>query len=105
MISWNKKLYFGEGIKKNHRRLIRTINKKKPAIGVYCITFASNTENLFDIIPAKEFLFPVYDRMEFHILGLASGRDEAILVVTDMLLEIYEATGGFNVRDYFTQKK
>ena len=104
MIVWNEKLYFGESIKKKHRRMIMSIKRGKLTKGVYCITFASNENNLFDILPANELLFPHYKNSEVHILGLAGGKEEAALVVQDMIVEVYRATKDFKVREFFTNK-
>lgn len=104
MIVWNEKLYFGESIKKKHRRMIMSIKQGKLLKGVYCITFASNENNLFDILSANELLFPHYKNSEVHILGLAGGKEEAALVVQDMIVEVYRATKDFNVREYFANK-
>ncbi len=104
MIIWNEKLYFGESIKKKHRRTIFKINHGKFTANVYCIAFASNEQNLFDILPANELLFPHYKNCEVHILGLARGREEAALVVKDMIMDIYRETGGFCVREFFAEK-
>lgn len=104
MIVWNDKLYFGETIKKRHRRTIAAINRGKLTRGVYCIAFASNESNLFDILPANELLFSHYKNSEVHILGLARGRKEATLVVQDMIVDVYRATKDFKVREFFTNK-
>lgn len=101
MVVWSEKLYFGEGVKKKHRKIIRAINKGKLSYGIYIISYASNAENLFDIISVQELQFPAYKNMEIHIVGLANGKDEAIGLVTNMLMEIYLNTGDFKVRDYF----
>ena len=55
----------------------------------------------FDIMEANELLFPYY-RKDIRIVGLAKGRDEAISLVEDMIMEVYNETGAFNVREYFT---
>ncbi|QHQ62517.1 hypothetical protein Ana3638_18435 [Anaerocolumna sedimenticola] len=68
---------------------------------VYCITFASNSYNLFDIINANELIFPYYSKRDVYILGLAGSKGQAKYLVKDMLMEIYDKTGDFRVREYF----
>ncbi len=101
MIIWNETMYFGESVKKKHRRMIYAINRGKRTKGVYCIAFASNEENLFDILPANELTFSHYKNGEVHILGLAGNKEEATLVVRDMIVDVYRATGEFRVREFF----
>lgn len=105
MVSWNESLYFGESIKKKHRRAIFAINHGKKIKRVYCIAFASNENNLFDILPASELRYPHYQHTTTHILGLAKGKEEATEVAIKMLIEIYRKTGSFRVREYFTSKQ
>lgn len=102
MIKWAEKLYLSEEIKQNKlNKLKKVIEKGKVTFEIYCITIASNTDNLFDIINANELLFPYYERKDMYIIGLAESKLEAKLLVKDMLLEVYNNTGGFKVREYF----
>lgn len=102
MVTMSDNLYYGDNIKKKHRKAISAIKRGKLVRDVYCITFASNPDNLFDIIAAHELCFPHYKNCKIHILGIAKGREEAKLVVKDMIVEIYKKTGDFKVRDYFS---
>lgn len=102
MISWTSRLYVGEKLKKKKDKAITSINNQEVTFGVYCIAFASHPGNLFDIIDANELLFPHYKKSQVQIVGLAKGKEEAILLVKDMLMEIYSKTGNFDVRAYFT---
>lgn len=101
MIRWSENLYFSESIKKRHRRLIFAIKHGKVAPNVYCIAFASNSQNLFDIMPACELRYPHLKNSEVHILGLAYNIEEAKEIVVQMVAEIYRVTGEFKVREYF----
>lgn len=102
MVLWAEKLYVGEKLKKKKDRAVASINSRELATGVYCIAFASNPANLFDIMDASQLLFPHYRKTDVKIVGLAKGREEAISLVHEMLLEVYNKTGAFNVRAYFT---
>jgi len=102
MILWTSRLYIGDKMKKKKERVIASINNREAIFGVYCIAFASNPENLFDIMDANELLSPHYKKTQVQIVGLAKGKEEAIMLVKDMLLEVYHKTGEFNVRAYFT---
>jgi hypothetical protein len=102
MIRWADKLYLSEDIRqKKLFKLKKIIEKGKLTFEIYCITLASNPDNLFDIINVNELLFPYYERKDMYILGLADSKIEAKLLVKDMLLEIYTETGDFKVREYF----
>jgi len=102
MISWSSHIYLGKSIKRRRDKIIASINNKELVYGVYCITFASHPDNLFDIISAHELLYPHYQNSQIHIVGLAGGKMEAYELVQDMLMEVYKKTGKFGVRTYFT---
>lgn len=102
MIQWTQTLYIGDKLKKKKDKIIASINEREATFNVYCIAFASQASNLFDIMDANELLFPHYKTADIKIVGLARGKTEAILLVQDMVLEIYKETGGFDVRNYFT---
>lgn len=102
MVSWISRLYTSENMKKKKDRVVASINNREATFGIYCITFASHSDNLFDILDANELLFPHYKKREVRIVGLAKGKEEAIHLVQKMLLEVYDKTGSFNVRTYFT---
>lgn len=102
MIAWATHLYIGDKLKKSKDQVITSMNHRKAVLGVYCITYASNPCNLFDIIEANQLLFPHYARTEVTIVGLAKGKQEALELLEKMLLEVYHQTGEFDVRAYFT---
>lgn len=102
MIQWASQLYVGVNMEEKKDNAIAMINNKQATYGVYCITFASQPDNLFDIMDANELLFPHYSKVKLTIIGLAKGREEAIMLVHDMLMEVYRETGAFDVRTYFT---
>lgn len=102
MIQWASKLYIGEKLIKKKDKAISKINKRRVTSGVYCIAFASGPHNLFDIMDANELLFSHYKKRDIIIVGLARDKDEAFDLVQDMLIEVYNKTGAFNVREYFT---
>jgi len=102
MILWASRLYVGDKMEKKKEKVIASINNKEATFGVYCIAFASHPSNLFDIMEVNQLLFPHYQKSEIQIIGLAKGKEEAIIMVKDMLMEVYNKTGEFNVRTYFT---
>jgi|GEM_PF-276050 len=101
MIKWAEKLYLSEDIKKKKKKIMRAVEKGNLTFEIYCITHATNTDNLFDIINVNELAFSYYTNREIYIIGLAGSKGQAKLLVRDMVEEIYSATGEFQVRDYF----
>ncbi len=102
MVQWANELYMGYKMNKRASRVIDCINNRKAVMNIFCICLASHSDNLFDIMDANELLFPHYKNVDVTIIGLAKGKEEAIDLVHDMIMEVYEATGEFDVRTYFT---
>lgn len=101
MIVWTSNVYVGKKMRNKKTNAVASINGSEVTFGVYCIAFASNPDNLFDIINANELLFPYYRNKETRIVGLAKGKEEAMKLVQTMLMEVYNRTGNFDVRSYF----
>lgn len=101
MIKWYDNLYIDKLLKNKKKKIMKRIDEGKLTLHIYCITLASNGNNLFDIMNANELLFHYYKKKDMHILGLALGRESAIEIVAKMIEEIYKSTGDFKVRDYF----
>lgn len=105
MIRWADKLYLSEDMKaKKKIKMMKAIENGHLTFVVYCITIASNPNNLFDIMNANELLFHYYSQKGIDVLGLATSKEQAKFLVKDMLEEIYKETGGFKVREYFLKK-
>ena len=68
---------------------------------LYCISVATNETNLLDIISCNELLFAYYKKNTVRVLGLAASYKEAIQLVTSILMNVYNDTGGFDVRGYY----
>ncbi|MDF2800274.1 MAG: hypothetical protein K0S61_177 [Anaerocolumna sp.] len=103
MIRWADKLYLSEDLIKKKKRIIKSIENNNLNFETYVIMLASNTDNLFDIINTNELQFSYYLKKDNYILGIAGSRGLAMLLVKDMIEEIYNKTGGFLVREYFKE--
>ncbi|NLJ89908.1 MAG: hypothetical protein GX323_03325 [Clostridiales bacterium] len=102
MISWSNKLILSKKLKKRDLAKIKDgISNGRLVRNVYCIAFASNPKNLFDIYKSIELIQPFYKKQDLHIIGLAENKQESYELVANMIEEVYKETNGFNVREYF----
>ncbi|MBR6642648.1 MAG: hypothetical protein IKL28_03190 [Lachnospiraceae bacterium] len=101
MIVWYEKMYIGEQAEKSFKKIRKKLENRKPVFGFFLITKPSNQQNLFDILPTKELLFPYYKRQELLVYGLAKGKEEAENLVVSMLEDVYRETGGLCCKEYF----
>lgn len=101
MIQWTSRIYVSDNLKKKKDKAIETISNRRITSDIYCIAFATSPNNLFDIMNANELLFPYYQKVNIDIVGLAKGKEEATRLAHEMLMEVYNKTGAFDVRSYF----
>lgn len=102
---WYEDLYAGESIRQKTAKIKWKIRHNAGQIDIYVITLASNPMNLLDIIPAQELMQKAYPKKELYVVGLAHGYEEALEVVTQIIDEVYQQTGGFAVAAYLQHKK
>ena len=101
MVKWSEKLYIGEQAAKKAEKFRKKIEAGKLVNGVFLITKPSNGQNLMDILPSKELLFPYYKRRELFVYGLAKGKDEAEELVLTILEDVYRKMDGLCCKEYF----
>ena len=101
MIVWSDKLYLGEQVERNVKKLQKKLEAGKPLQGIFMITKPSNEKNLFDILPATELFFPYYKKQKLTVYGLAKGREEAESLLLTMLEDVYRETDGLYCKEYF----
>ena len=104
MIVWGSKLYIGEQIGKKALGIQKKLSAGKFVPDIYLIAKPTNEENLFDVFPSKELLFPYHKRREIVVYGLAKGKEEALGLVADMVEEMYRETGGLCSKEYFAEE-
>ena len=101
MIVWANDLRCSEKTEKAGRRMKRRVQTGRILLHLYCIAIPQNTQNVLDIIPAREFKRPPYRTMEVKVIGIAKGETEAKELVRQMIEELYQKTGGFDAESYF----
>lgn len=104
-MKWYHDLYVGDSIADKANRIKWKINHNAGTVSVYVIAFASNKQNLLDIIPSWELMQKAYPgKKEMQIVGLAKGYDEALELVQQMIEETYQHTKTVDVRAYLRGK-
>lgn len=104
-MKWYDNLYVGESIRHKTERVKWKIAHNAGQVDIYVIAIASNPQNLLDIIPARELMQKGYPKKDLYIVGLAKGMEEAHEVVKQIIDEVYQTTGGFEVIPYLQAKK
>lgn len=103
MVVWSEKLYISEALLKKSDKIKKKLSQGHLVPDVFLIAKPTNEENLFDVIPAKELLFPYHKKREILVYGLAKGKEDALELVRTILEEMYRETGGLCSKEYFAQ--
>ena len=100
-----KKLYFGECALEQKKEILSYIKRCKWQFGIYVITLAENEHNLLDVYETIQFEQNYYKKKDLQIVGVAVGRNEAFELVGEIVNDVYQKTGAFNVKEYFLTEK
>lgn len=97
-MKWYNNLYVGENAKKRKRKIIMRTKLNKPQLGAYFITLPTNDSNSLEIYPSYVLLQKHYRKKNMFIVGIGLGREEAFLVMQEIIMDCYRMTGQFLVR-------
>ena len=98
-MKWYNELYLGENVIKRKRKIINNIRFNKPQLGVYVITLATNEKNSLDIYPSNVLLQKYYKKRDLTIVGIAEGREESLMLVQRIVMDCYNQTGQYLVKE------
>lgn len=101
MIRWYNYLYLDKLANKKLKQVKKRMESGKVMKGVYCITLPQNGDNLFEIIQTNQLIYPYYKSKEIYVLGLAYGKDSAIDLLTEMVMDILDNTDDFDGKNYY----
>ena len=103
MLKWHKNLIKGEKVK--HAHLIRQrLNAGRALPGIYLITLSENPNNTLEIVPALTLVQESAAMMCPEIIGIASGSDEALEMVQNIIQQIYDETGDLKIKEYWENR-
>ena len=104
MVIWKEALYVAGIPEKRQKRIMKSIDKKRPVKDVYLLTAPSNDENCLEYVKATQLLQPYYRKKEGAVYGLAGSEAAAQELAAAMLCDTYMATGEFRVIPHLEQR-
>ncbi|MCI9137937.1 MAG: hypothetical protein HFH48_10345 [Lachnospiraceae bacterium] len=102
---WYKEYYAGESIAKKKERIKWKILHRAGQIDIYVITLSSSPKNLLDIIPSWELMQKHYPKSELFVVGVDKGYENAMELAGAIVMDVYNETGDFKVKDYFLERQ
>lgn len=97
-----KNLYMSPSIKKHRRKVIWKLRTGRPQPLVYMIALAKGND-LLEIYHSGMLKQGYFKQKEHapYIVGVACTYSSALELVTDILCDVYAATGDYDVKTYF----
>lgn len=105
MLRWYENLYVSERASKKLKRTISRINRRKITPEIYVLTFPSNDKNIMDIVPTNVLLQRMVRKRCPEIIGIAKGKEDALKLMQTIVMETYENTGDFCVKEYLENRR
>lgn len=97
-----KKMYISPAIKDKQQKIMWKLKTGRPQPMIYVISLAKN-DDLLEIYHSGMLKQKYYRKKENmpYIVGLASGYWQAVSLVADILEDVFQATGGYDVKSFF----
>lgn len=98
-----RRLYMSPSIKDKRRQIVWKLRTGRPQPTIYVIALARNND-LFEIYHSAILKQRYYKLKENapYIVGIASGYQSAVDLVTDILNDVWTATESYDVKTYFS---
>ena len=98
---WYDNMYYGQSVSGHKFRTKIKVSAGREGFNTYLLTIPEGDCNMLDIIHSTELKQPVYDGHTKYVVGIASGKDEAINLVKNIIEDCYKAIGKIDLREFF----
>ena len=85
----SERVYISEILKLHKKRLFCKIQEKKSISRLYCITLPLWNSAFLEIYPYNELLSDIHEGKDITIVGMAAGRDDAVVMLRRMIDDLY----------------
>jgi hypothetical protein len=104
-LKWYKPLYVGESLTGKKEKVVKRLDHNVLQPNVYVIVLADNGKDNFRILSSLELLQKGYPKDDLTVVGIATGKEEAFLLVGKMIQDVYDKTGSVDhAADFFDSR-
>lgn len=96
---FHKELYVGSSIQ-NAGSVKWRLKHHAGSLRIFVITLAGGSDQL-EIYHSAVLQQKYYKKHPLYIVGIAGGYDEAVTLLRQMIADVYEKTGGYQLKEYF----
>ena len=95
-----KKLYISPSLRKKKRQIVWKLKMGKAVPFVYVITLAEQNDlmNIYQGLILKQ---PYYRKNPPFVLGIADSHSAALVLVQQILMDVYDKTGNYDIRTFY----
>lgn len=97
----SERVYISEILKLQKKRLFCKMQEKKSISRLYCITLPLWNSAFLEIYPYNELLSDIHEGKDIMIVGMAAGRDDAVVMLRRMINDLYHKGELEDVTTYF----
>lgn len=98
-------LYLSEGLTERKKEIIYKLEHDKLQWNKYVIVLAANEENHLEFYNSALLLQWKHRKKELFVVGIADGFEESLFLVEKIVQNIYDETGGADIRAYLLKKQ
>lgn len=99
-----KNLYVSDSMAKKKEKTVKKLENGRYPIGTYIIVLIEEGPNQLELYNTALLKQQLLDDQSQFVVGLASGYDDAVYLVEEILRDVYEHTGGADIRAYLTDQ-
>ncbi len=100
-----RNLYLHKNLKKRTKKIISRLNKGvyKPAVSL--VVLPDNQGEQLEIVDTMQMRQKDFPQQDLFIVGIAKDQGDALKMVAEIVEEVYNETGGTDVRSYILKKE
>ena len=100
-----KHLYVSEDIGKKKEKIIRNMKSGTYPLTTYLLVLIEEGENQLEFYSASLLRQGMLYEEDIFVVGLASGYEDAVYLVEEIIREVYEKTGDVDIRSYIRDQE
>ncbi|MBO6137736.1 MAG: hypothetical protein J6O71_03900 [Lachnospiraceae bacterium] len=97
-------LYYGERASKNKLFSFWRLKHGKAPADTYVLTLPWYEDGILEIRKLSRLKHKIYERHPLTVVGVAYGYEEAVLLAADIVKEIYEKSGSFDIKGFLKER-
>jgi len=102
---WYKDLYVDKNIIQKKDKIKWKIRHNAGLINIFVITMSRSQTGLLEIISTIELMQKSYPKEELFIVGIAKGYETACQLACNIVMEIFEKTGNFQIKEFLLERQ